>query len=76
MPDPEPPPEAAPISRCTIPLAVLSVQEGGELPVFTATELPLGAFSVPVMHVLLHPATQSKQAVRPNKVHDTCESRW
>ncbi len=76
MPGPDEPPGAAPISRCTIPLAVLSVQEGGELPVFTATVLPLGAFSVPVMQVLLHAAAQSRPAVRQNKVDDTRESRW
>ena len=75
MPGVDEPPEAAPISRCTIPLAVLRVQEGGELPVFTATVLPLKAFSVPVMHVLLQPAAQSRPVVRENKVDDTRESR-
>jgi hypothetical protein len=61
---------------CTIPFAVLSVQEGGELPVFTLTVLPLGAFSVPVTHVLLQPAAQTTPALSQNKVDDTRESRW
>jgi len=69
-------PEGAPICNCTIPLAVVSVQEGGELPVLMATVLPLGAFSVPVMQVLLQPAKKKKKADRKNKVDDTRDSRW
>jgi len=42
---------------CTIPLAVLSEQEGGELPVLTETLLPLEPFRVPETQVLLQPVT-------------------
>ncbi len=66
---------AAPISMWTIPLAVLSVQEGGGLETFTVTVLPVGEFSVPEMHVLWQPAAQSKQAGIRRKLGDVRESR-
>ena len=68
-------PEAAPISMRTIPLAALSVQEGGGLEDFTVMVLPAGEFSVPETQVLLQPAAQSKQAVSERKLDDTRESR-
>lgn len=76
MPGVDVAPGAAPISRCTIPLAVVSGQEGGGLATFTLTVLPPGAFSVPETQVLLHAAAQSKQAVRGNNVDHARESRW
>ncbi len=59
----------------TIPLAVLSAQEGGGLEDFTVTVLPAGEFSVTETQVLLQPAAQSKQAVSGRKLDDTREGK-
>ena len=75
MPGADVPPAPAPISRWTIPLAVLSMQEGGVLPVFMVTVLPPGEFSVPETQVLLQPAAQSKQAVSGKEVVNALRSR-
>lgn len=67
--------EALPISRWTIPLAVVSVQEGGGLATVTLTVLPPGEFNTPETQVLRQPAVQSKQAVSGRKRNKACESR-
>ena len=68
-------PDGAPISMWTMPLAVLSVQEGGGLETFTMTVLPAEEFNVPETHVLWQPMAQSRQAVSKRKLDDTCETR-
>jgi hypothetical protein len=66
--------DAAPISKRTAPLAVLSEQEGGGLEIVTLTVLA-GEFSVPEMQVLWQPAAQSKQAISHTKLEDADERR-
>lgn len=66
-------PEVAPISKCTIPLAAVSVHDGGGLETFILMVLPLGEFSVPETQVLVQPAAQGKQAAKRSKADDVRE---
>ncbi len=68
-------PEAAPISRWTIPLAALSEQEGGGSPALTLMVLPPGPLSVPETHVLLQLVAPRTQADRRSKADQVRERR-
>ena len=65
----------APIWMRTIPLAVLSGQDGAGLETLMLTVLPLGEFSAPETHVLLQPAAHTKQAISRSNVDAARESR-
>lgn len=68
-------PDAAPISICRVPVAVLSEHEGGGSPALTFTVLPPGPLSVPETQVLLHPVAPRTQKDSRSRA-DAARERW